>query len=90
MTIYTGKIWKVRLAMAFHTKGSYIAADQQKFIGRSMGRMADITPFELLCRMFKNPWAPFFGVAFEADICVKFVDFSQACPCLTSMGCMTI
>jgi len=90
MTIYAGKIWEMRLAMAFHTKGSYIAADQQKFVGRSMWRMADITPFELLCPMFKDPWTPLFGVAFEADICVKFIDFSQARPCSTSMGSMTV
>jgi hypothetical protein len=90
MTIDAGKIREMRLTMAFHTKGSYIAADQQKFIGRPMWRMADIAPFELLCPMFKNPWTPLFGVAFEADICVKFVDFSQTCPCSTSMGGMTV
>jgi hypothetical protein len=52
--------------------------------------MADMTPFELLCSMFKNPWTPLFGVAFEADIRVKFIDFSQAGSCSTSMGGMTV
>jgi hypothetical protein len=90
MTIDAGKIWEMRLTMAFHAKGSYIAADQQKFIGRPMWRMADMTPFELLCPMFKNPWTPLFGVAFETNIGVKFIDFSQACSCSTSMGGMTV
>jgi hypothetical protein len=90
MAIDAGKILEMRLAMTFHAKGSYITADQQKFIWRSMWRMADITPFEPLCSMFKNPWTPLFGVAFEANIGVKFIDFSEACPCSTSMGGMTV
>jgi hypothetical protein len=90
MTIDTGKIHEMRPAMAFHTKGSYIGADQEKSIWRSMRRMTDMTSFELLYPMFKNPWSPFFRMAFEAHVRIEFIDFSQACPCSTSVGGMAI
>ena len=78
------------LTVTFQTKGSCVAADQKEFIQRSMGIMANVTPFKLLCPMFKNPGTSLFRVAFEADVGVKFIDFSQTRSCLTPMGCMAV
>ena len=76
VTIDTGKIWEMGLAVTFHTKGSCVAANQKKFIRRSMGIMANITSFEFLCPMFKNPGTSLFRVAFIADVGVEFIDHS--------------
>ena len=90
MTIYTGKIWEMGLAVTFHTEGSYIAADQQKSIRRSMRIMTSTAAFELLHAVFENPGAPLLGVAFIADVSVKFIHLSQTRSRSTSMGCMAV
>ena len=90
MTIDAGKIWEMGLAVTFHTKGSYVAADQQESIWRSMRIMANVTPFELLCPMFKNPGASLLRVTFVADVGIKFIDLSQTGSCLTAVRCMAV
>jgi hypothetical protein len=90
MAIHTGKIGEMGLAVTFHTKGSCVAADQQKSIWRPMRRMANVTPFKFLCPMFKNPRTSFLRVTFVADVGVEFIDLSQTRSCSTSMGCMTV
>jgi len=90
MTIDTRKSWEMNLAVTFDTKGSHVPADQKEFIRRSMGSVASVTPFELLWSMLKNPWASLLGVAFIADVRVKFVHFSQAGVVSASVGCMTV
>jgi hypothetical protein len=80
----------MRLAVTLHTKGSHVPADQKEFIRRSMRSVASVTPFELLWSMLKNPWASLLGVAFIADVRVKFVHFSQAGVVSASVGCMTV
>jgi hypothetical protein len=90
MTIYTGKIWEMGLAVTFHTEGSYVAADQQESIWRSMRVMASIAPFELLYAVFKDPGASLLRVTFIADVGVKFIHFSQTRSCSTPVGCMTV
>jgi hypothetical protein len=64
------------LAVAFQTKGSYVATDQQEPILRSVRIMASVAPFELLYLMFKNPGTSLVRVAFVANVCVKFIDLS--------------
>ncbi|MGA2465791.1 MAG: hypothetical protein ABSH06_15745 [Thermodesulfobacteriota bacterium] len=52
--------------------------------------MANVTPFELLCPMFKNPRTSSLRVTFVADVGVEFIDLSQTRSCSTPMGCMTV
>jgi len=90
MAVDTRKSWKMRLAVTLHTKGSYVATDQKEFVRRSMGTVANVAPFELLCTMFKNPRALLLRVTLIADIRVKFVHISQAGAVPASVGCMTV
>jgi hypothetical protein len=76
MTVDTGKIWEMGLAVTFHTKGSCVAADQKESIWRPMGRMTSVTPFKLLYPMFKNPGTSLLRVTFVADVGVEFIDLS--------------
>jgi hypothetical protein len=81
MTIHTRKVWEMALPMAFQAEASYVAADQQKSVWRSMRGVATAASFKLLHRVFENPGTSFFGVAFIANVGVKFIHFSQAGPC---------
>jgi hypothetical protein len=90
MTIDTRKFWEMNLTVTFYTKDPNIAADQKEFVGRSMRIVTNATPFELLCPMFKNPWALLLRVAFIANVSVEFVYFSQAGAITASVGRMTV
>jgi hypothetical protein len=90
VAIDTRKFREMNLAVTFDTKGPDVVADQKESIRRSVGRVANVTSFELLYSMLKDPWASFLRMAFIADIRVKFVHFSQAGAVPASVGCMTV
>jgi len=90
MAICAGEIREMRLTVTFQTKRSWAAADQEKSIWRSMRRMANVAPFELLCLVLKHPGASLIRVTFVADVGIEFIDLSQTRSCSTSMGCMAV
>jgi hypothetical protein len=90
VTIDARKSREMRLAVTLHTKGSHVPPDQKELIRRSMGSVASAAPFELLYPMLEDPGATLLGVAFIADIRIKFVYCSQAGAVSASVGCMTV
>ena len=77
-------------AMTFDAEHSGIATDKKESIGRSMGNMADRTPFHFSSEMFVDPRAPLFRMTFETDIRPRGVCTSKACTGPFSMGRMAI
>jgi hypothetical protein len=55
-----------------------------------MGAVTGSAPLCLDRGMLKNPGTPFIGVAFKADVVIKFIPLSQAGPCPGSVRRVTV
>jgi hypothetical protein len=90
MAIHAGEPWEMGLTMAFETESPNIPTDQKETIWRSVGSVADLTPFHFYREMLKNPGTSLFRMTFKTGIDIEFIPCSQAGPCPTSVRSMAI
>ena len=71
VAVNTGKVYEMEPPVTFRTEIFWIAANQQKAVGRPMGLVANHASLDLLGKMLINPGPPLLGMAFKAGLVLR-------------------
>ena len=79
------------LPVALRTQGLDVTAIKHEAVWRTVGNMTAAASFSLLGKVFINPGAPFFRMAFKTGfVFCNETGFTQAGPFTRSMGAVAI